>query len=240
MWYYRQVCDLATEDLLSHLPSVIDFISPAGAAGATLVHSQHGRSRAAAVVMAHLMKKYKYSVDRSLEILRSKRKCVSPNSGFMAQLRLWEAMRFKLEQNFLRYKMYKLQTVSEHLRRSKIMSKELLKSTLEPDPGRRGRGTRQCWMIYKCKSCRRVLATCDNLIPHQAGHSPSWWREGREVKEMSCTKTVSITPMSWMEATLHSGLAGPLFCPQCRWEPRGHWAAVNVRDIYFNTTLCAT
>ena len=212
------MCDLPTEALLSQLPSVIDFLSPAcGSPGATLVHSQHGRSRAAAVVMAFLMKKHKYSVERSLEVLRSKRKCVNPNSGFMAQLRLWEAMRFKLEQNFLRYKMYKLQTVSEHLRRSKIISKEVLKSLLEADPGQRGRQTRQCWMIYKCKACRRVLATCDNLVPHQPGHSPTWWSPGSpRAAETCCTKTVSITPMSWMEATLQCGLAGPLFCPQCR------------------------
>ena len=87
-------------------------------------------------VECHLMKKYKCSVERSLEILRSKRKCVNPNSGFLAQLRLWEAMRFKLEQDFLRYKMYKLQTVSEHLRRSKIISKlrrgEILDQVLIP------------------------------------------------------------------------------------------------------------
>ena len=211
------MCDLPSEDLLSHLPSVIDFISPpAGPSGATLVHSQHGRSRAAAVVMAHLMKKYKYSVERSLEILRSKRKCVNPNSGFLAQLRLWEAMRFKLEQDFLRYKMYKLQTVSEHLRRSKIISKDVVKSIVEPDPAGRGKQTRQCWMIYKCKSCRRVVATCDNLIPHQPGHSPTWWCGSARPGESCCTKTVSITPMAWMEATLHCGLAGSLFCPQCR------------------------
>merc|ERR1711879_938887 len=66
--------------------------------------------------------------------------------------------------------MYKLQTVSEHLRRSKIMSRDLLKAVVEPDPGR---------------------------------------------GETSCTKTVSVTPMSWMESDLGSGLAGPLFCPQC-------------------------
>ena len=215
------MCDLTSEDLLSHLPSVTDFItnslSPPGVTS-VLVHCFHGRSRSAAVVMAYLMQKHKYSVEKSFEILKSKRKCVNPNPGFMAQLRLWEAMRFKLEQDFLRYKMYKLQTVSEHLRRSKIISKDVVKSIVEPDPAEQGKHTRQCWMIYKCKACRRVVATCDNLIPHQPGQGPTWWCGGGRAGESCCTKTVSITPMSWMEAALHCGLSGPLFCPQCRLE----------------------
>jgi len=38
---------------------------------------------------------------------RSKRSCVCPNPGFKAQLRLWEAMKFKLESSFLRQIFFK-------------------------------------------------------------------------------------------------------------------------------------
>ena len=170
------MCDLASEDLLSHLPSVIQFISQSQGqhSGAVLLHCFHGRSRAAAIVMAYLMHKYKYSVEKSFEILKSKRKCVKPNPGFMAQLRLWEAMRFKLQQDFLRYKMYKLQTVSHHLRKCKIISGDVVKKILEPDPLTTGRSAKKSSIVYKCKGCRRLLATCDNVIPHLQGENSSW------------------------------------------------------------------
>ena len=50
-------------------------------------------------------------------------------------LRLWEAMRCRLESEFLRYKMYKLHIVSEKIRKSKLLSQEASSSILDPDPG---------------------------------------------------------------------------------------------------------
>ena len=199
----RQVCDLGSEDLLSHLPSVITFLGTR-TAGAALVHSKHGTSRSAAVVMAALMHKYKYCLEKCFQLLKSKRECVQPNPGFMAQLRLWEAMRFKLEPDFLRYKMYKLEKVSENFRKSKIISQEVVRAVLEPEPT----NSRKSSIVYKCKACRRVLATCHNLIPHQAGHCSQ--------SGSHCSQSVSITPMAWMEESLQRSLAGKLFCPHCR------------------------
>ena len=49
--------------------------------------------------------------------------------------RLWEAMRCRLESEFLRYKMYKLHIVSEKIRKSKLLSQEASSSILDPDPG---------------------------------------------------------------------------------------------------------
>ena len=56
-------------------------------AGSVLVHCYHGKSRSAALVTAFLMAKYKMSVEKALGLLKSKRKSVNPNPGFMAQLR---------------------------------------------------------------------------------------------------------------------------------------------------------
>ena len=126
------------------------------------------------MVLAFMMKKYKLSVEKALELLKSKRKVVNPNPGFMAQLRLWEAMHCTLEADFLRYKMYKLHIVSEKIRKSKLLSRETVNSVVDTDPGAegQGRGYRNSAVIYKCKQCRRVLATCDNLIPHISGKDP--------------------------------------------------------------------
>ena len=211
-----QVCDIPSEDLLSKFPSVISFIKEGQEKGVVLVHCYHGKSRSATITTAYLMHKYKLGVEAALELVKSKRKCVNPNPGFMAQLRLWEAMRFSLENDFLRYKMYKLHIVSETIRKSKILSKEAVNSVVDPDPGL-SRKYRNSAVVYKCKQCRRVLATCDNLVPHVTGHSPYWYSLGRgQGGHTYCTQTISICPMSWMEDNLRTNLSGKLFCPHCR------------------------
>ena len=209
-----QLCDLLTEDLLTHLPSVIKFLTLAQLSGAALVHSFRGRSRSAAVVTAFLMAKYQTSLEKSSAVLHSKSPGVSPNAGFLAQLSLWEAMRFKLETDFLRYKMYRLERLSENFRKSKIISKDVIRKVLEPDPIH---SSKACWkssVVYKCKGCRRLLATSDHLIPHLPGQSQDWTRSGPG----SCSQSVSITPISWMEESLCRNLSGRLHCPHCRYS----------------------
>ena len=129
-----QVTDIASEDLLSHFPGVLDFITTGMQAGVVLVHCFYGKSRSATIVTAFLMQKYQIGVEIAIQRVKSKRSSVNPNPGFMAQLRLWEAMKFRLESNCLRYKMYKLHIVSEKIRKSKILSKETVSSVIDPDP----------------------------------------------------------------------------------------------------------
>ena len=148
---YCQVCDIPSEDLLSHFTRTISFISSGQENGVVLVHCYHGKSRSAAVVTAYLMNKHKLGVERALEMLRRKRKCVQPNPGFMAQLRLWEAMRWRLDPSFLRYKMYRLHTVSEKMRKSKILSRESTHSVVDSDPALERGSCRNSAVIYKCK-----------------------------------------------------------------------------------------
>ena len=113
-----QVTDIPSEDLLSHFPAVLDFITSGMQAGAVLVHCFYGKSRSATIGTACLMQKYRIGVEKAIQRVKSKRSSVNPNPGFMAQLRLWEVMRFRLESNCLRYKMYKFHIVSEKIRKS--------------------------------------------------------------------------------------------------------------------------
>ena len=216
--FFLQVCDIPSEDLLSHFPRALSFIKAGQGAGVVLVHCYHGKSRSAALVTAFLMAKYRLSVEEALALLKRKRSEVSPNPGFMAQLRLWEAMRCKLENDFLRYKMYKLHIVSEKIRKSKILSKEVANSVADLDPlSSEKLLCRNAAVVYKCKQCRRVLATCDNLIPHLPGRSPYWHSLGTRGAGSYCTQTISINPMSWMEESLRGSLSGKLTCPHCRY-----------------------
>lgn len=61
-----------------------------------LVHCVQGKSRSASIVIYYLMKKYNYTYDRALELLRRKRSVVNPNKGFEQQLRQFEQINFSV------------------------------------------------------------------------------------------------------------------------------------------------
>lgn len=56
-----------------------------------LVHCQMGVSRSASVVAAYLTRAFRRPLDDVLAHMEARRSCVSPNPGFVAQLRRWEA-----------------------------------------------------------------------------------------------------------------------------------------------------
>lgn len=55
-----------------------------------LVHCAMGRSRSATMVIMYLMKKFEISLDRSLQIVKSRREVVDPNEGFLKRLKEFE------------------------------------------------------------------------------------------------------------------------------------------------------
>lgn len=58
--------------------------------GPTLVHCMAGISRSPTIVMAHLMRTQHMSFQEAYDFVRSKRKCCSPNIGFILQLKDYE------------------------------------------------------------------------------------------------------------------------------------------------------
>ena len=52
------------------------------------------------------------------------------------------------------------------------MSRDALLPVLGPPEERAGRSAS---ILYKCKQCRRSLATSNNLFPHVAGENPYWY-----------------------------------------------------------------
>jgi protein tyrosine phosphatase (PTP) superfamily phosphohydrolase (DUF442 family) len=59
--------------------------------GKVLVHCVEGKSRSAIVTAAYLVQKKRISADEALRLLRLARPIVSPNRGFVSQLRIFEA-----------------------------------------------------------------------------------------------------------------------------------------------------
>ena len=88
-YLYLQIDDSPTENIFSHLSSVIDFIEKRPHTN-VLVHCVSGISRSGACVIAYVMKKKGLKYEEAWEFVKSKRSIVHPNSGFKAQLKRFQ------------------------------------------------------------------------------------------------------------------------------------------------------
>ncbi|KAK5940842.1 hypothetical protein PMZ80_007259 [Knufia obscura] len=92
--------DLPQINLLDHFPEICRYIhralnKPATAEGQknkVLIHCYAGASRSATAVVAYLMWARHMSWLPAITLLRGIRPIVCPNSGFVAQLQLWEGL----------------------------------------------------------------------------------------------------------------------------------------------------
>ncbi|KAF5370985.1 hypothetical protein D9615_010001 [Tricholomella constricta] len=89
--YPIQILDQASVDLKPHLEAACNHIDRALRSGKNvLVHCQQGISRSPAIVIAYLIRNHGMSYDNAYALLKRKRACIKPNSGFVAALREWE------------------------------------------------------------------------------------------------------------------------------------------------------
>ena len=102
--YQIRIRDGASEDILQHLSRATTFMLQAqldrrafckGSSSVVnppsmLVHCFAGVSRSTTLVAAYLIRTRGLSTDDAISCIRSLRPQVNPNSGFVAQLRVWE------------------------------------------------------------------------------------------------------------------------------------------------------
>ena len=144
--------------------------------------------------------------------------------------------------------MFRLHCASEKMRKAKILFRDSLDLVLDEDPANAGtmagiisgitgepdisksgqRSSANHPVVYKCKRCRRTLATAFNMLPHCIKESPDWadpkWAlpceevlEGASDTGLSlCSASVFINPTRWMAGEIKAKLAGRLYCPQCQ------------------------
>ncbi len=227
---HLHVTDLVDEDILSHVDPAIEFIEEglSNENGGVLVHCFRGKSRSAAIVLAYVMRKYKYTLEKALRKVRARRSCICPHQGFLAQLKLFESMEFTLDTSNVQFKMFRVSLAAERMRKAKVLFRDSLDYILDDDPGEVPGGSAKCSQVYKCKSCRRTLATSHNLSPHESGETPRWtepkWSlPAEEVLEGAsdlglrlCTRSVFINPVAWMRTEIKQSLGGALYCPNCQ------------------------
>ncbi|XP_050308982.1 dual specificity protein phosphatase MPK-4 [Anthonomus grandis grandis] len=195
---FIQLPDFPKEDLLSHLDNTDVFIKEGLEKGAVLVHCYFGISRSATVVIGYIMKKHRLTYQRAFETVKAKRSIVFPNQGFVSQLKLYQEMDYTINKSSMRYKIFRLNMAAERVRKVKILPQNFM-DLIQPDPGLPQ--TQPHPNVYRCKKCRRVLASENNLIVHQ--------ENGKK-----CIKTYFLEPISWMDVT--QTLQGKLHCPKCK------------------------
>ncbi|XP_043605656.1 dual specificity protein phosphatase MPK-4 isoform X2 [Bombus pyrosoma] len=224
---YIQITDMPREDLLTHFEDSYEFIDHSLQQNEKiLVHCYFGISRSATIVIAYLMKKYKKSFYDAFEAVKEKRRFVGPNAGFLAQLKLYEEMGFGVDNTNVQFKMYKLQIAGDKMRKAKILPQncaDLIKSdpalaTVHPEP-----------TVYRCKKCRRIIASASNILPHMPNERQIWRhistrKTSRELLEPLhkreqqpaefCTKILFVEPLAWMPDITHN-VEGKLNCPKC-------------------------
>ncbi|KAI0930983.1 hypothetical protein AcV7_005016 [Taiwanofungus camphoratus] len=89
--YRLDILDSTSADLKPHLEAAVRWIDDRLHRGVNvLVHCQQGVSRSAAIVIAYLIFTQNMSYDSAFDLVRRKRACVKPNSGFVRALQEWE------------------------------------------------------------------------------------------------------------------------------------------------------
>uniref|UniRef100_K3WQS2 protein-tyrosine-phosphatase n=1 Tax=Globisporangium ultimum (strain ATCC 200006 / CBS 805.95 / DAOM BR144) TaxID=431595 RepID=K3WQS2_GLOUD len=85
------VADLPSVRISESFSMALDFIDSALLdGGCVLVHCFAGKSRSATLVLAYLIARKQMRLEAALALLQALRPQVQPNSGFLAELALWE------------------------------------------------------------------------------------------------------------------------------------------------------
>jgi len=90
--------DVPDQDLFPHFPAAINFIEKSKV---ILVHCAAGASRSPSIVISYLMFKNRWKYAEAYDFVHKKRSRVSPNTGFIDQLKVLEELietnEFKVE-----------------------------------------------------------------------------------------------------------------------------------------------
>jgi len=89
--YRIDILDDSTADLGHHLERVCGFIDSSLRSGRNLlVHCHQGISRSASITIAYLIYNHGMSFETAFAVVKRKRACIKPNSGFMKVLQEWD------------------------------------------------------------------------------------------------------------------------------------------------------
>lgn len=173
---YIQASDVPREDLIKHFEDTNNFIKESlEEERNVLVHCYFGVSRSATIVIAYIMEKYRLSYEAALQRVKAKRRFVMPNPGFINQLKLFSLMNYRIDPLNEKYKLFRLKQAADNVRKAKRLPVNCM-DVVKPDPAVTQELPEP--IVYRCRKCRRVVATKSNLLSHKPrppGASPAHW-----------------------------------------------------------------
>ena len=90
-YFNINLLDSATENIKQYFDESYKFIDEGiKNGGNVLVHCHAGVSRSSTILIAYIMRSKKMKMDKVMELLKEKREKVSPNNGFIQQLKEYE------------------------------------------------------------------------------------------------------------------------------------------------------
>ncbi|KAI8815043.1 protein-tyrosine phosphatase-like protein [Cladochytrium replicatum] len=199
-----RIDDIDSADLLSHIPAAVSFIKDALATESNnvLVHCHAGVSRSPAIIIAYLMHSKPVDLDLTLAYLKSRKPTVQPNPGFIRQLSLYHSMGCSIDESHPDFRLYVLQRKAEAKLRGEVSETQDEPQSVPIKPQRSTTGKRP----VRCKRCRHVLATEENILGHSSAPAPT---QGG----LSPCRSVYVEPLPWMgQLSEHEGR---LDCPSC-------------------------
>lgn len=238
-YHYVHLLDMEDCDLLSHLPSCIQFMQQGRQHGAVLVHCFAGQSRSGAVVTAFLMKHLALSHEEALVFAKKMKPDIGPNHGFLSQLELFGEMGCELDDSHPAYKEFKLQILSSSIQNAQNPS-QLIEKYLS-----QSKGCIDDRAVYKCKKCRHHLFAQSSVLAHvkdpsnvQIFKNKSNHHTKMVIKNKSsalknrpaglkissldeCSTSLFLEPVHWMKDLIHE-LSGKFSCPKCS-SKLGSW-----------------
>ncbi|KNC96191.1 uncharacterized protein SPPG_08345 [Spizellomyces punctatus DAOM BR117] len=227
-------------NIMRYFPDTYRFIDEAVKAnGRVLVHCVAGISRSATIVIAYFMKSEGIGLYEAQMKVKSKRRIIHPNSGFVKQLKLFEAMRCELDMSHQPYRQFLttktaqektgkfLMDDSEHASISTLETSTNSTTSSHPDPSddRKPTSARR----LRCKKCRADLLSDKQLVEHESGAGQAAF--GYRKRAMTLTPTVSqcasyhIEPVEWIKGVNDGELEGKIVCPNPKCEAKlGAWS----------------
>lgn len=184
------------------------------------------------------MKKYNLSYSVAFERVKAKRRFVGPNPGFITQLKIFYKMGHKVDVNNQKYKIFRLKLAGDRISKAKILPQSFM-DLIKPDPFINSSNPEP--VVYRCKKCRRIVASKSNIIAHQkfgsktapsADYSTEMEELAEKLKSSStnsdtstkvlsnseqndvCKQMYFVEPIAWMK-DITNNTQGRLNCPKC-------------------------
>ncbi|CAF0933544.1 unnamed protein product [Didymodactylos carnosus] len=177
---YVKADDMEQFDLLSEFDSCYEFIDNAVKNNfKVLIHCHAGMSRSATIAAMYLMKKYNLTHHEAIRRLSERRRCVSPNDGFLSQLQLFYHMNYRLDKTHSLYREFQLERLRmDYIDYDPTVQAEEKQTTLKKfrDYFPINKEKQSLTEVeYKCKKCRTILFTDKDLVYHRPGSGKFDW-----------------------------------------------------------------